>query len=244
MDKGNVEMVDAETYVPTSDVLVSNESPIKCENSAMTSKSNVEDNTNDQSYSKGEDWKNARSEIEDQLNSESKPKAHDNVVLENKPPTIDAETNDIVSGYVKVIDDEVQNFEKMIYEVNHNGNDLIVDKQEESQMKTIPTNVTTDSSIGKTPEPASPMCPSTANAGQHSGEASENICAMMVDGDDDEGSLEDQAAFIGKLGTFYREKVMEFKLPKFYGHPPNCLKQVYHGFIIELFYFYLALGTY
>ncbi|XP_015159545.1 AT-rich interactive domain-containing protein 5-like [Solanum tuberosum] len=190
----------------------------------MTGKSNVEDKIDDQSYSKGEDSKNARSEIEDQLNSESKPEAHDNVVLENKPPTIDAGTDDMVSGYAKVIDDEVQNFEKMIYEANQNGNDLMVDRQEESQMKTIPTNVTTDSSIGKTPEPASPIFPSTANAGQHSGEASENICAMMVDGEDDEGSPEDKAAFIEKLGTFYREKVMEFKLPKFYGHPLNCLK--------------------
>ncbi|KAH0773755.1 hypothetical protein KY290_010892 [Solanum tuberosum] len=224
MDKGDVEMVDAEMYVPTSDVLVSNESPVKCENSSMTGKSNVEDKTNDQSNSKGEDSKKARSEIEDQLNSESKPEAHDNVVLENKPPTIDAKTDDMVSDYAKVIDDEVHNFEKMIYEVNQNGNDLMVDTQEDSKMKTIPTNVTTDSSIGKMPEPASPMFPSTANAGQHSGEASENICAMMVDGEDNEGSPEDQAVSIGKLGTFYREEVMEFKLPKFYGHPFNCLK--------------------
>ncbi|KAK4726065.1 hypothetical protein R3W88_030982 [Solanum pinnatisectum] len=130
----------------------------------------------------------------------------------------------MVSGYVKVIDDEVQNIEKMIYEVNQNGNDLMVDRQEDSQMKTVPTNVTTDSFIGKMPEPASPMFPSTANAGQHSEEASENICAMMADGEDDEGSPEDQAVFIGKLGTFYQEKAMELKIPKFYGHPLNCLK--------------------
>ncbi|KAG5569042.1 hypothetical protein H5410_058808 [Solanum commersonii] len=40
----------------------------------------------------------------------------------------------------------------------------------------------TDSSIGKTLEPASPkflINPSTANAGQHSGEASENISTML-----------------------------------------------------------------
>ncbi|KAH0709490.1 hypothetical protein KY284_010917 [Solanum tuberosum] len=193
-------------------------------NSVITGKSNVEDKTDDRSDLKGEDLKNARNEIEDQLNSESKPEAHGNVVLEKKPPTIDAGTDDMVSGYTKVIDDEVQNIEKMIYEVNQNGNDLMVDRQEDSQMKTIPTNVTTDSSIGKTPKPASPMFPSTANTGHHSGEASQNICAMIVDGEDDEGSPEDQYAFIGKLGTFYREKAMEFKLPKFYGHPLNCLK--------------------
>ncbi|KAH0773649.1 hypothetical protein KY290_010786 [Solanum tuberosum] len=224
MDKGDVEMVDAETYVPASDILVSNESLVKCENNVITSKRNVEDKIDDQSYLKGEDSKNARSELEDHLNSESKPEAHSNVVLEKKPPTIDAGIDDMVSGYAKVIDEEVQNIEKMIYEVNHNGNDLMVDRQEDSQMKTIPTNVTTDSSIGKMPEPASPMFPSTANAGQHSGETSENICTMMVDGEDDEGSPKDQSAFIGKLGTFYWEKAMEFKLPKFYGHPLNFLK--------------------
>ncbi|KAH0710896.1 hypothetical protein KY284_012323 [Solanum tuberosum] len=224
MDKGDVEMLDAEKNVPTSDVLVSNESPVKYENGVKTGKSNAEDKKDDQSDSKGEDLKNARSEAEDQLNSKSQPEAHDNVVLENKPPTIDAGMDDMVSGYVKVIDDEVQNIEKMIYEVNQNGNDLMVDRQEDSQMKTIPTNVITDSFIGKMPEPASPMFPSTANARHYSGEASENICANMADGEDDEGSPEDQAAFIGKLGTFYREKAMELKLPKFYGHSLNCLK--------------------
>ncbi|KAH0707691.1 hypothetical protein KY285_012243 [Solanum tuberosum] len=199
MDKGDVEMLDAEKNVPASDVLVSNESPVKYENGVKTGKSNAEDKKDDH-------------------------KAHDNVVLENKPPTIDAGMDYMVSGYVKVINDELQNIEKMIYEVNQNGNDLMVDRQEDSQMKTIPTNVITDSFIGKMPEPASPMFPSTANARHYSGEASENICAMMADGKDDEGSPEDQAAFIGKLGTFYREKAMELKLPKFYGHSLNCLK--------------------
>ncbi|WMV07649.1 hypothetical protein MTR67_001034 [Solanum verrucosum] len=43
-------------------------------------------------------------------------------------------------------------------------------------------------------------------------------------GEDDEGSPEDQAAFIGKLGTFYRQKAMEFKPPRFYGHQLSCIK--------------------
>ncbi|XP_049355763.1 AT-rich interactive domain-containing protein 6-like [Solanum verrucosum] len=159
-------------------------------------------------------------------------------------PTIDAGTDDELHNIDEGEANEVHLSEKMIYEVNQNGNDLTVSRQEDRQMKANPTTVTTDGdarsdefskvklevtdfSIGKTPEPASLMFlinPSTANAGQHSGEASENISAMMADGEDDEGSPEDQAAFIGKLGTFYREKAMEYKLPKFYGHPLNCLK--------------------
>ncbi|KAG5571985.1 hypothetical protein H5410_061751 [Solanum commersonii] len=197
-------MLDANKNVPGSDVLVSNESSIKYENNVKTGKRNVEDKIDDQCDSKGEDLKNAR-------------KAHDNVVLENETPTIDAGTNDMVSGYLNLIDDEVQNIdeeevnevqqsEKMIYEVNQNGNDLTVARQEVLQMKANPTTITTDgvarsyefpkvklevtdSSIGKTLEPASPMSlinPSNANAGKHSGEAYENISAM-----DDEGSPED-----------------------------------------------------
>ncbi|XP_006363397.1 AT-rich interactive domain-containing protein 5-like [Solanum tuberosum] len=124
---------------------------------------------------------------------------------------------------------------------------------EDPQMEANPTTVTadgdarscefpkvkfevTDSSIGKTLEPASPMFlinPSTANAGEHSGEASENI--FMTDCEDNEGSLEDQTAFLGKLGTFYREKAMEFKPPRFYGHQLNCLK---------LWRFVIRLGGY
>ncbi|WMV18179.1 hypothetical protein MTR67_011564 [Solanum verrucosum] len=196
-------MLKAETNVPASDVLVSNVSPVKYKNGVKTGKSNVEDKTHDQSDSKGEDSKNARREVND-----------------------------------------VHQSEKMIYEVNQNGNNMLVDRSVDPQMKTNATTITTDgdarsdefpkvtievtnSFIEKALEPASPMFlinPSTTNAGQHSGEAFENIFAMMDDGEDDEGSPEDQAAFIGKLGTFYKKKAMEFKLPKFYGHLLNCLK--------------------
>ncbi|KAK6773924.1 hypothetical protein RDI58_029163 [Solanum bulbocastanum] len=89
-DKGDVEIVDAEENVPASDALVSNEPPVKYENGVKTGKSNIEDKTHDQSDSKGEDSKNARSETEYQLNSKSQLEAHDNVVLEKKTPTIDA----------------------------------------------------------------------------------------------------------------------------------------------------------
>ncbi|XP_055811863.1 AT-rich interactive domain-containing protein 5-like isoform X2 [Solanum dulcamara] len=186
-----------------------------------------------------------------------------NVVLQNKKPTIDAGKDDMRSGNVQMTDDEVHGIdkgemqevhqsEKMIDEVNQNGDDMMVDRRKDSQMKTNPTTVTTDgdarsyefpkvkievsdSSIGKTPEPATSKFlrkPSTAKSGQHSGEASKNISkeAKMADDEveyedeDDEGSSEDQAAFIRKLESFYRERAMEFKPPKFYGHPLNCLK--------------------
>ncbi|CAL5383273.1 unnamed protein product [Camellia sinensis] len=42
--------------------------------------------------------------------------------------------------------------------------------------------------------------------------------------DDESGTPEDQAAFLKELESFYRERSMEFKPPRFYGHPLNCLK--------------------
>ncbi|XP_022855358.1 AT-rich interactive domain-containing protein 6-like isoform X3 [Olea europaea var. sylvestris] len=46
--------------------------------------------------------------------------------------------------------------------------------------------------------------------------------AKMAEGDD--GTPEDQKMFMKALENFHREKGMDFKPPKFYGHPLNCLK--------------------
>ncbi|KAG5569041.1 hypothetical protein H5410_058807 [Solanum commersonii] len=186
MDKGDVEMFDAEKYVPSSYDLVSKELSVKC-------KSIAEDKTHDRSDSKGDDFKNARNEVEDPLNSKSQPEAHDNVVLENKTPTINAGMDD------------------MDPHIEANSTTVTIDGDARlCEFPKVKLEVTVFS-IGKTPEPSSPMFPinpSTAN----------------VDSEDDEGSPEDQAAFLGILGTFYWEKAMEFKPPRFYGHQLNCLK--------------------
>ncbi|KAJ9186279.1 hypothetical protein P3X46_001877 [Hevea brasiliensis] len=41
---------------------------------------------------------------------------------------------------------------------------------------------------------------------------------------DESGTPEERAAFMRELETFYREHALEFKPPKFYGEPLNCLK--------------------
>ncbi|KAG5571929.1 hypothetical protein H5410_061695 [Solanum commersonii] len=107
MDKGDVEMLEAENNVPTSDALVFNESPVEYENGVKTGKTNVEDKKDDQCDSKGKDLMNARSETGDQLNSKSQPEGHINLVLENETPTIDAGTDDMVNGYLNLTDNEV-----------------------------------------------------------------------------------------------------------------------------------------
>ena len=106
---------------------------------------------------------NVNSQTENQLNSKSQSETHENLVrqektvylahkmlknfeneegevernvlLQNKTHTIDTGSDDMVSGYLKLIDCEIlkidkgklneahQN-EKIIYEVNKNGNDM------------------------------------------------------------------------------------------------------------------------
>lgn len=41
---------------------------------------------------------------------------------------------------------------------------------------------------------------------------------------DESGTEEDQAAFMKELETFHRERSLDFKPPKFYQEPLNCLK--------------------
>ncbi|KAE8680342.1 AT-rich interactive domain-containing protein 5 [Hibiscus syriacus] len=41
---------------------------------------------------------------------------------------------------------------------------------------------------------------------------------------DEAGTLEDRAAFMKELESFYKDRSLEFKPPKFYGAPLNCLK--------------------
>ncbi|XP_039055482.1 AT-rich interactive domain-containing protein 5-like [Hibiscus syriacus] len=41
---------------------------------------------------------------------------------------------------------------------------------------------------------------------------------------DEAGTLEERAAFMKELESFYKDRSLEFKPPKFYGEPLNCLK--------------------
>lgn len=41
---------------------------------------------------------------------------------------------------------------------------------------------------------------------------------------DEAGTPEDQEAFIKEVEAYHKENFLEFKAPKFYGQPLNCLK--------------------
>ncbi|CAN4123133.1 unnamed protein product [Withania somnifera] len=136
---------------------------------------------------------------------------------------------------------EVHQAENLIKDVHQNGNDMMVDEQKKVEHEANTANVIAgrdanevsetkdgvkDTAITKMPEPGTPK------TGQHTGEASNKILdeSKMADDEDededwnDDGSPEDQAAFMRELEIFYRERAMEFKPPRFYGNPLNCLK--------------------
>lgn len=47
----------------------------------------------------------------------------------------------------------------------------------------------------------------------------------MAEADDTgDGTPSQQAAFMKEVESFYKENTLEFKAPKFYGEPLNCLK--------------------
>lgn len=54
------------------------------------------------------------------------------------------------------------------------------------------------------------------------------LCIFVLDVQmseaDEWGTPQDQAAFMKELERFHRENALEFKAPKFYGEPLNCLK--------------------
>ncbi|KAL6971277.1 hypothetical protein U1Q18_030956 [Sarracenia purpurea var. burkii] len=53
-----------------------------------------------------------------------------------------------------------------------------------------------------------------------------------IEEDDESGTPKDQAAFMKELESFYKERAMEFKPPRFYGQPLNCLKYAFYGFLV------------
>ncbi|XP_069148250.1 AT-rich interactive domain-containing protein 5-like [Solanum lycopersicum] len=97
---------------------------------------------------------------------------------------------------------------------------MVVDRSDDPQIKTNATIITADDD---------------ARSDQFLKVTIEVNDSFAFIGEDNEVSHEDQTAFIEKLGTFYREKAVEFKLPRFYGHPLNCLK---------LWKFVIKLGGY
>ncbi|KAL9260393.1 AT-rich interactive domain-containing protein [Drosera capensis] len=65
--------------------------------------------------------------------------------------------------------------------------------------------------------------PSPGGGGGKTGGTPSKRMKMMAE-DEDAGTPEEQAEFLNEVETFYKERALEFKAPKFYGEPLNCLK--------------------
>ncbi|KAL2522056.1 AT-rich interactive domain-containing protein 5-like [Forsythia ovata] len=63
-----------------------------------------------------------------------------------------------------------------------------------------------------------------SKAVDHSGEMVKTVFSQTKLAEGDDGTPEDQTIFMKELESFHWEKGMDFKPPKFYGHPLNCLK--------------------
>ncbi|KAI5590297.1 hypothetical protein BDE02_05G219500 [Populus trichocarpa] len=84
------------------------------------------------------------------------------------------------------------------------------------------------SSVQNQPQTATPSTQrrcSTPRTKLDSAAKSKNVWTDMKMGETDvAGTLEEQAAFMKDLEIFYKQNIMDFKPPKFYGEPLNCLK--------------------
>ncbi|XP_024451116.1 AT-rich interactive domain-containing protein 5 isoform X4 [Populus trichocarpa] len=77
----------------------------------------------------------------------------------------------------------------------------------------------------QTATPSTPRRHATPKAKQDSAAKSKNVWTDIKMGEADvAGTPEERAAFMKELETFYKQNTMDFKPPKFYGEPLNCLK--------------------
>ncbi|XP_011034790.1 PREDICTED: AT-rich interactive domain-containing protein 5-like [Populus euphratica] len=77
----------------------------------------------------------------------------------------------------------------------------------------------------QTATPSTPRRHATPKSKHDSAAKSKNVWTDIKMGEADvAGTPEERAAFMKELETFYKQNTMDFKPPKFYGEPLNCLK--------------------
>ncbi|KAL1561477.1 AT-rich interactive domain-containing protein 5-like [Salvia divinorum] len=122
---------------------------------------------------------------------------------------------------------------RMVKEKEQGAESFLVSHEMHGNEKTFETATKPDaeeSSLASQPEPFTHntlvKCSSQKTA-DHNGETAHTVssqAALPFMGEDDDGTPDVQAAFMKELENFYRERTVEFKPPKFYGQPLNCLK--------------------
>ncbi|XP_073019236.1 AT-rich interactive domain-containing protein 6-like isoform X2 [Primulina eburnea] len=142
--------------------------------------------------------------------------ARNNLIKVGKFPNGDEEMKDLAkTSQDKEVEDEIkeQNKEKEVIAAEiaavDGGDNASFPNQEEPL----------------TPKSLLKLLPATG--GDHNGETVEpvsTLATLPLMGESDDGTPEEQAIFMKDVESLYRERSMEFKPPKFYGQPLNCLK--------------------
>ncbi|XWS26062.1 hypothetical protein CRYUN_Cryun27aG0120600 [Craigia yunnanensis] len=152
------------------------------------------------------------------------------------------------ASQVNLVDASVQQQQSLHPSEDQNTNETIADKT-----LTLPTEVNMSDSLALPDKPdnrssndtninscvaapaeplekksngnAAPLPSLTSISGPETLEKSKSWLLDPKMGDADEaGTLEERAAFMKELESFYKDRSLEFKPPKFYGEPLNCLK--------------------
>ncbi|XP_051118171.1 AT-rich interactive domain-containing protein 3-like isoform X2 [Andrographis paniculata] len=112
------------------------------------------------------------------------------------------------------------------------GETVHADPESDENAKTTETSSKHDDdpSFANEQEPSTPnslIRDSSALAEDHSGggfKSTFSPTTLPLLGEKDDGTPEEQVAFMKEIENFYRQRALDFKPPKFYGHPLNCLK--------------------
>ncbi|XVE69550.1 hypothetical protein DITRI_Ditri10aG0000500 [Diplodiscus trichospermus] len=106
-------------------------------------------------------------------------------------------------------------------DVNMSDSPALPNKPDDKSSSAAPAEQVENKSNGDD----APLPSFTPNSGPKALEKSKSWLLDPEMGDADEaGTQEERAAFMRELESFYKDRSLEFKPPKFYGEPLNCLK--------------------
>ncbi|KAL6996027.1 AT-rich interactive domain-containing protein 5 [Sarracenia purpurea var. burkii] len=170
-----------------------------------------------------------------------KTRSEDTNTIDEIPEDEKLNENDV--EVQKLSDDKQVPVELNVKEAHQNGNEALVNVPAEPDRNTAAATAIAEGDSGhivvaenKDASPYShpanrhePVTPnslvkcSNAKVEDDSKETSKSWLSKIEE-DDESGTPEDQAAFMKELESFSKERAMEFKPPRFYGQPLNCLK--------------------
>ncbi|MBA0705791.1 hypothetical protein Golax_017952 [Gossypium laxum] len=159
--------------------------------------------------------------LEQQLPAASQVNLVDTAVQEQQssPPTKDQNANETIADTTSTLPTDVNMTDNPPMPVkpdNISSNDANTDPSDAPPAEPLEQKVNGD---------ATPLRSIAPESGPEKVEKSKSWLLDPEMGEADEaGTPEERAAFMKELESFYKDRSLEFKPPKFYGEPLNCLK--------------------